>query len=95
MTGDAAHVGRDSWWAGTAFSAPSYMMAAQAWAIARGGDDVSRRTLRLLGTVMVPGYLLERFARQSLRPDGVDPVETPIVAVGLTGAVAMVVLGRP
>ncbi|UOY00738.1 hypothetical protein [Blastococcus sp. PRF04-17] len=96
LTGDPAHVGRDSLWAGTAFSAPAHMMVAQAWATARvaRGDDLGRQVLRVLGAVMVPGYLLERSARQSLRPGGVDPVETSIVAVALSGAVAMVVLAR-
>jgi hypothetical protein len=97
LTGDPAHVARDSWWAGTAFSAPAHMMAAQAWALAQvtRGNDAGRAVLRALGTVMIPGYLLERYARQSLHPDGADPVETPIVAVALSGAVAMVVLARP
>src|SRR5215207_10691034 len=35
MTGSPEHVGRDSWWFGTAYSAPSYMLAGQAYAIAR------------------------------------------------------------
>src|SRR3712207_2843396 len=35
MTGDPAHVGRDALWFGTSYSAPSYMLAAQAWAVAR------------------------------------------------------------
>jgi hypothetical protein len=97
LHGDPAHVGRDSWWFGTAYSAPSYMLAGQAYAVARlaaGPDDRARAMLRLLGTSMVPGYLSERFARQLLAPRRFDPVETPIVAVGLLGAAAMAVLGR-
>ena len=44
---------------------------------------------------MIGGYVLERFHRKLLSPGGFDPVETPIVAVGLAGSVAMAVLGRP
>jgi hypothetical protein len=99
MHGDPAHVGRDSWWFGTAYSAPSYMLAAQAWATARlaaGPDDRARSMLRLLGTSMIPGYLSERFSRRLLTPGGFDPVETSVVVVGLAGAIAMAVLGaRP
>jgi len=97
MTGSPQNVGRDSWWFGTAFSAPSYMLAAQAWAIARllrGPDERARKALRLLGTSMIGGYLSERQCRRRLTPDGLDPVETPIVAAGLGGTVAMAVLAR-
>ncbi len=83
---------------GAAYSAPSYMLAAQAWAITRllrGPDDRARQVLRLLGTGMVPGYVMERWNRVLLRPRGFDPVETPIVVVGLAGAVAMAAFGRP
>ena len=96
MHGSPDHVGRDSWWFGTAYSAPSYMLAAQIWAITRLAavpDDRARGVLRLLGTGMIAGYLSEQFSRQLLTPAGVDPVETPIVAVGLAGAVAMAVVG--
>ena len=89
MHGSPDHVGRDSWWFGTAYSAPSYMLAAQIWAITRlaaASDDRARGVLRLLGTGMIAGYLSEQFSRQLLTPAGVDPVETPIVAVGLAGA---------
>jgi hypothetical protein len=98
MHGDPAHVGRDSWWFGTAYSAPSYILAAQAYAIARlasGPDGRARGMLRLIGTSVVPGYLSERYARRLLTPAGFDPVETPIVVVGLAGALAMAVLGAP
>jgi hypothetical protein len=97
MRGSPGRVARDSLWAGTAYSAPSYMLVAQAWAIARllrGPDDRARQVLHLLGTVMIVGYPMERWARHRLGPDGFDPVETPITAAGLTGAVAMAVLGR-
>jgi hypothetical protein len=96
LHGDPAHVGRDSWWFGTAYSAPSYILAAQAYAVARlaaGPDDRARSMLRLIGTSVVPGYLSERFARRLLTPAGFDRVETPVVVVGLAGAVAMAVLG--
>jgi hypothetical protein len=98
MTGSPDHVGRDSWWFGTAFSAPSYMLAAQAWAIARllrGPDERARKALRLLGTSMISGYLSERQCRRRLTPGGLDPVETPIVAAGFGGTIAMAVLARP
>jgi hypothetical protein len=98
MTGSADHVARDSWWFGSAISAPSYMLAAQAWAITRllrGPDERARRALRLLGTGMVGGYLSERVCRRRMTPTGFDPVETPIVAVGFAGTVAMAVLSRP
>ena len=98
MTGRPEHVGRDSWWFGTAISAPSYMLATQAWAIhrlRRGPDDRARRALRRLGTGMVCGYLSERLCRHRLTPAGLDPVETPIVAAGFAGTVAMALLSRP
>ena len=97
LRGDPDHVARDALWGGTAYSAPMFMLATQAWAtarLARCPDDKARRVLTWLGIVMVPGYLLERSARQRLRPGGFDPVETPLAAVGLTGAAAMAALGR-
>lgn len=97
MKGSPDHVGRDSLWAGTAYSAPSYMLAAQAWATARlrrAPDDGARRLLGMLGVVMVPGYLMERHGRAHLRPGGRDPVETPVVLAGLGLAAAMGVLGH-
>ena len=99
MTGSPDHVARDSWWFGSAISAPSYMLAAQAWGILRlrrdPADDRARQVLRLLGTGMVGGYLSERLCRERLTLRGLDPVETPIVALGLGGTVAMALLGRP
>jgi hypothetical protein len=97
MRGSPEHVGRDSFWAGTAYSAPSYMLAAQAWAIARlrrSPDDGARRLLGMLGVVMVPGYLMERYGRAHLRPGGLDPIETPILLAGVGLAAAMGVLGH-
>jgi hypothetical protein len=98
MTGSPDHVARDSWWFGSAISAPSYMLAAQAWAITRllrGPDERARRAVRLLGTGMVGGYLCERTCRRRMTPAGFDPVETPIVVAGFAGTVAMAVLSRP
>ena len=99
MTGSPDHVGRDSWWFGTAISAPSYMLASQAWGIARllrdPADDRARQVLRLLGTGMIGGYLSERLCRHRLTPAGFDPVETPIVAAGFGGTLAMALLSRP
>ena len=96
MTGSPDHVGRDSWWFGTAYSLPSYIVAAQAYAIARliaGPDDRARAMLRLIGTSTIPGYLSERFVRQVLTGRVVDPVETPIVVVGFAGMLAMAIVG--
>lgn len=98
MTGSPDHVARDSLWFGTAYSAPSYMLAAQGWAVARlmrGPDERARQALRLLGTAMIGGYLSERWNRALMRPKGFDPVETPLVVGGLAGAVGMAVLARP
>jgi hypothetical protein len=96
MTGSPEHVGRDSWWFGTAYSTPSYIVAAQAYAIARlvaGPDDRARAMLRLVGTSVAPGYLSERFVRQVLTGRVMDPVETPIVVVGFAGMIAMAIAG--
>jgi hypothetical protein len=99
LHGHPAHVGRDSWWFGTAYSAPSYILAAQVYAIGRllaGPDDRARAMLRLIGTSVVPGYLSERLVRRLLTAREVDPVETPIAVVGFAGAVGMAVLAaRP
>ncbi|WP_089403320.1 hypothetical protein [Geodermatophilus saharensis] len=94
--GDPAAVGRESLWAGTALSAPAWMLGLQGWAVARlaAGDERARPVLRLLGAGMVPGYLLERLVRQRLTPGGTQPLETAVVAGGLGLAAAMVVLGR-
>lgn len=97
LHGSPAHVVRDAAWMGTAYSAPAPMLAAQLWATARlaaGPDERGRRVLGLLGALMVPGYLVERFVRAHLRHSGWDPVETPVAAAGLGLAAAMVVLSR-
>jgi hypothetical protein len=95
LRGSDRHVGRDSLWMGTAYSAPLPMLLAQAWATAnlrRGPDDGARRMLGMLGALMVPGYLLERSGREHLT--SVDPVETPVVLAGTALAAAMAVLGH-
>jgi hypothetical protein len=96
-TGQPEHVGRDSWWMGTAYSAPAPMLAAQAAAIVRlaqGPSDGARRSLGGLGATMVPGYLMERAGRQRLRRSGWDAAETPIAVAGLALAMAMALLGH-
>ena len=94
LHGSPEHVGRDSVVMGTAYSAPVPMLAAQAWSVGRllrGPDERAARDLAVLGSLMVPGYLLERRGRASLRRW--DPVETPVVVAGTGLALAMAVLG--
>ncbi len=98
LRGSPDTVARDSLWAGTALSAPVWMLAAQGWAVARlaaGPDERARQVLRLLGGAMVPGYLVERLDRRRLTRVGADPVETPTVVVGVGLAAAMAVLAGP
>ena len=97
MTGSPEHLVRDWLWFGTAFSAPPYLLGPQIWATARllrGPDDRARWVLRWLGAGLTLGYLSERCNRIRVRPGGVDPVETPIVASGWSCAIAMAVLAR-
>jgi hypothetical protein len=97
LTGSPEHVVRDWFWFGTAFSAPPYLVGPQIWATARllrRPDGRARWVLRWLGTGMTLGYLSERLNRARVRPGGFDPLETPIVATGWGGAIAMVVLAR-
>jgi hypothetical protein len=97
MGGRPENVGRDSFLSGTALSAPVVMLAAQAWAVRRlhdRPDDGARRTLGGLGVTMTAGFLMERLCRARLTPAGFEPVETPLVLLGLAGAVAMGVLGH-
>ena len=97
MRGGPEHIVRDLFWAGTAYSAPVTMLAAQLWATARLGasqDDGARRVLGMLGAMMVPGYLMERYDREPLRPGGWDAIETPVVVAGVGLAAAMAVLGH-
>jgi hypothetical protein len=97
LRGRPEHVARDAVLLGTAYSAPVPMLVAQfvaTRALAQGPDDGARRTLGMLGALMVPGYLLERYGRAHLRPSGFDPVETPVVLAGVGLAAAMAVLGH-
>jgi hypothetical protein len=97
LHGTPEHVGRDSLWAGTAYSAPAFMLAVQLLAIRRlaaGPDDGARRLLGASGAVMAPGYLGEKYVRAHLRPEGWDPVETPLVVASIALAAAMAVLGH-
>jgi hypothetical protein len=97
MTGSPEHIVRDWLWFGTAYSAPPYLLVPQIWATARllrGSDDRARWVLKWLGTGMTAGYLSERLCCRRLTPLGLDPVETPIVAVGFGGTVAMALLAR-
>jgi hypothetical protein len=96
MTGSPDHITRDWLWFGTAYSAPPYLLVPQVWAtgrLLRGPDDRARWMLRWLGTGLAVGYLSERLVRLRVRLSGIDPVETPIVAIGSGGAIAMAVLG--
>jgi hypothetical protein len=95
MRGSPAHVVRDFLWAGTAYTAPSYFVAAQWWATARlrrAPDDGARRLLGMLGVIYGPGYLCERYVRAHLRR--FDPVETPVALASVGLAAAMGVLGH-
>jgi hypothetical protein len=97
MTGSPEHLVRDWLWFGTAYSAPSYLVALQIWAVVRllrGPDDRARWVLRWVGTGMTVGYPSERMVRLRVRPGGFDPVETPIVAMGWSSALALAVLAR-
>ena len=96
LHGTPEHVGRDSLWSGTAYSAPAFMLAVQLWAIRRlaaGPDQGARRLLGVSGAVMAPGYLGEKYVRAHVRPGGWDPVETPLVLASITLAAGMAVLG--
>ena len=97
LTGSPEHLVRDWLWFGTAYSAPPYLVGPQLWAVARllrEPDDRARLVLRWIGTGLTFGYLSERLVRRRLRPGGLDPVETPIVAVGWGGALALAALTR-
>ena len=83
---------RDSVFNGTALSAPIPMLLTQAVAtlrLANGPSPLAARTLGVLGATMTCGYLMEREFLSALRPTGLDPVVTPVVAGGFALAVAM------
>jgi hypothetical protein len=95
MRGSPAHVVRDSLWAGTAYSAPVYLIAAQWWATARlrrQPDDGARRLLGMLGVLYGPGYLFERYVRAHVVR--FDAVETPVALASIVLAAPMGVLGH-
>ena len=95
LRGSPTTVVRDALWAGTAYSAPVYLIAAQWWATARlrrQPDDGARRLLGMLGVIYGPGYLFERYVRAHLVR--IDPVETPIALASICLAGAMGVLGH-
>jgi hypothetical protein len=97
MKGSPEHLVRDWLWFGTAYSAPPYLLVPQIWAVARllrGPDERARFVLRGIGTGLTLGYLSERLVRARVRPGGFDPIETPVVVGGWSGAVAMAVLAR-
>jgi len=97
MSGSPEHIVRDWLWFGTAYSAPPYLIGPQVWAVARllrGPDDLARRVLRWLSTGLTLGYPSERWNRVRVRPGGLDPIETPLVAAGWSCAMAMAVLAR-
>ena len=97
MVGNRQHITRDWLWFGNAYSAPSYLVVAQLWAVARllhGPDARAQRVLRWVGAGLTGGYPSERLVRARLRPGGFDPVETPVVVVGWGAAVAMALLAR-
>ena len=75
----------------------AWVLAGELWAIrnlAAGPDDGARRMLGMLGVLMAPGYLAERYVRAHLRPGGWDPVETPVVVALIGLSAAMGVLGH-
>lgn len=97
MSGSPDHMVRDWLWFGTAYSGPPYLLGAQLWATARllrRPDDRARRVLRWVGTGLTAGYPSERWNRVRVSPGGLDPLETPVVAVGWGCALAMAVLAR-
>jgi hypothetical protein len=96
LQGDPDNVARDSVVMGTALSAPMIMLGAQAVAtmrLLRGGTDRTRRFLGLLGATMTAGYLAEQLVRRRLLPSGWDPIESPVVVLGVTTAAMMAGLG--
>lgn len=96
LHGHPDHVARDSIVMGTALSAPVTTLGAQAVAtmrVFRGGADRPRRLLGGLGGVMTVGYVAERLVRHRLQPAGWDPLETPVVVLGVTTAAMMACLG--
>lgn len=97
LQGNPERVVRDAATLGTALSAPLPMLAAQALLTlraARFDDPRAIRGLNALGLAMVAGSLGERLIRRRLRPNGWDPIETPLVAAAVGLSAAMALLGR-
>jgi hypothetical protein len=96
LHGHRDHVARDAVLMGTAFSAPFVMLGAQAVATARllrSNSETAERVLGTLGAAMVPGYLGEALVRKRLRRSGYEPLESPLVMIGIILAAAMGILG--
>lgn len=94
--GQPERVARDSWFAGTALSAPVVMHSVQAAATARLGAGPSRAATRILGSLgamMACGSLLEKEVRGALSPAGWNPTTTPIASAVFALALAMAALG--
>ncbi|WP_156971217.1 hypothetical protein [Knoellia sinensis] len=88
------HMVRNAIVLGTGQSAPNIMMMTQAVAaaqLARDGSPRARRTLGVLGAIMIGGYLIER--ETPLWSGHRDALATPVFATGLAGAIAMALLG--
>ncbi len=96
LRGHPDRVAREAIGMGTALSAPGVMLFIQAAAtteLIRTRTASAERVLGTLGAGMTLGYLGEELVRRRLRRSGWDPVESPLVAVGLGLASAMAVLG--
>lgn len=70
-----------------------FIQAAATTELIRPRTALAERVLGVLGAGMTLGYLGEELVRRRLRRSGWDPVESPLVAVGLGLASAMAVLG--
>jgi hypothetical protein len=96
LQGRRDRIARDSVFMGTALSAPLTMMGAQTIAairLRRGDTGAARTVLGVLGATMTVGYLAERQVRHRLRRSGFDAVETSLIVVGISSAIAMSALG--
>jgi hypothetical protein len=96
LHGQPEHVARDSMLVGTALSAPVVMLTVQGVAITRlyrNGGRGARLLVGVLGATTVGGYLGESLVRQRLRRSTCDPLETPLVTIGILVAGAVAALG--
>jgi hypothetical protein len=97
MHGQPDAIARDTLFKGTALSAPVSTLVTQAAltvAIARRPSRHAARGLRIVGVIMVAGYLGERLVRQRLRPSGWDALESPLIIAALGLSVGMAALGN-